>query len=190
LSSQWTGQTLFYIIKPQLPPGMKWVEGRPTQIQKTTRPDSVWPEVWKNLSPNLRKKEIALWETEGTQRAEMRAKYGVPTEIENDDKEYNKIISQAVKDFGVPSAPAMLLKQVGLAQGQPGARGHQDHISEAGFVSDEGFALVHTPIPMPKAMQIPDAKQAVDKEWLKLVTKRAWLLETVQPRAKVKRSRS
>ena len=92
-----------------------------------------------------------------------------------------KILSKAMKDFGVPAAPAMLIfhytKHAGAAQGKPGAREHQDHISNAGYVSDEWFALVHTPIPMPKAMQIPDAKKAVDKEWLKLVTKRAWFLE-------------
>ena len=45
--------------------------------------------------------------------------------------------------------------------------------------------LVHTPIPMPKAMKIPEAKTAADKEWNKLKDERAWLLETVKPRQQV-----
>ena len=64
-------------------------------------------------------------------------------------------------------------------------REHQDHVSTAGFVSGEWFALVHTPIPMKKAMNIPKAIEAVDAEWQKLADKKAWLLDTVQPKAKV-----
>jgi hypothetical protein len=64
-------------------------------------------------------------------------------------------------------------------------RKHQDHIAEAGFASDAWFAMVHTPIPMKKALTIPDAKKAVNKEWKKLEELPAWDLTTVQPRAKV-----
>ena len=46
-------------------------------------------------------------------------------------------------------------------------RNHEDHIVESGFNSTN-FDLVHKFIPMPKAMKIPDAKAAVDKEWKKL----------------------
>ena len=36
------------------------------------------------------------------------------------------------------------------------------------------FNLVHLPIPVPKAMKIPDAKAAVDKERDKFKTMQAW----------------
>lgn len=32
---------------PQLPQGYKWAEGRPTTLQKTTRPDKMWEDVWR-----------------------------------------------------------------------------------------------------------------------------------------------
>ena len=44
-------------------------------------------------------------------------------------------------------------------------RNHEDHITEKMFNSTNHCNLVHTFIPMPQAMKIPDAKAAVDKEW-------------------------
>ena len=45
---------------------------------------------------------------------------------------------------------------------------HEDHIAEKGFNSLSHCNLVHKFAPMPQAMNIPDAKAAVDKEWEKL----------------------
>ena len=42
---------------------------------------------------------------------------------------------------------------------------HEDHIAGKGINSLNHYNLVHKLIPMPKAMKIPDAKAAVDKEW-------------------------
>ena len=50
-------------------------------------------------------------------------------------------------------------------------REHQSKISPKGHASEEYYALVHTPIPLKKAMQIPKAKQALDDEWEKLEKK-------------------
>ena len=50
LSDSWTGKTVFYVLRPAGPPGYNWIEGRLTKIQQTSRPDSVWPEVWQSLS--------------------------------------------------------------------------------------------------------------------------------------------
>ena len=41
---------------------------------------------------------------------------------------------------------------------------HEDHIAGKGEHSLQHYNLVHKFIPMPKAMKIPDAKAAVDKE--------------------------
>ena len=59
---------------------------------------------------------------------------------------------------------------------------HEDHIAGKGFISMSQYNLVHKFIPMPRAMKIPDAKAAVDKEWTKLETITAW--DSEKPRAK------
>ena len=49
------------------------------------------------------------------------------------------------------------------------------------------YNLVHKFIPMPQAMNIPDAKAAVDKEWKTLETIPAWKLEKVKSKKEVTR---
>ena len=61
-------------------------------------------------------------------------------------------------------------------------RQHDDSFSTAGYISSEWYALVHTPIPIKKAMKIPKAKEAVDGEWTKLFKKGAWKYNTVKNR--------
>ena len=43
-------------------------------------------------------------------------------------------------------------------------RNHEDHIADKGYNSMLHHDLVHKFIPVPQAMNIPDAKAAVDKE--------------------------
>ena len=43
-------------------------------------------------------------------------------------------------------------------------RYHDDHIAGKGMNSLSNYNLVHKFIPLPQAMEIPDAKAAVDKE--------------------------
>ena len=45
--------------------------------------------------------------------------------------------------------------------------------------------MVHLPIPMKKALTIPDAKSAVDKEWKAPGDLPAWDLLRVRPKAEV-----
>ena len=42
---------------------------------------------------------------------------------------------------------------------------HKDHIAGKGIHSLNHYNFVHKFIPLPKAMKIPEAKTAVDKEW-------------------------
>ena len=58
-------------------------------------------------------------------------------------------------------------------------RNHEDHIAGKGFSWMTHF------IPMPQAMEIPDAKAAVDKEWQKLETIPAWQLGEVKSKKEV-----
>ena len=62
---------------------------------------------------------------------------------------------------------------------------HEDRIAEKGFTSMTHYNLVHKFIPMPQAMNIPDAKAAVDKEWKQLETIPAWELGKVKTKKEV-----
>ena len=64
-------------------------------------------------------------------------------------------------------------------------KGHEDHIAVRGINSLNHYNLVHKFIPMPKAMQIPDAKAAVDKEWEKLEKIPEWDLTKVRSKSEV-----
>ena len=59
-------------------------------------------------------------------------------------------------------------------------RNNDDHIAKKGFNSLTHCGLVHKFIPMPQAMNIPDATPAVDKEWEKLEKILAWQMDEMK----------
>ena len=74
-----------------------------------------------------------------------------------------------------------------VSAGGNSSRGHVEKVAPRGYTSEEWFACVHTPISVPKAMQIPDGLKAMKKEWDKLEVKDnpAWDVTQVRPRADV-----
>ena len=48
-----------------------------------------------------------------------------------------------------------------------------------------GSSRVHTAIPMNRALRIPSAKEAVEKECHKLENEKAWSVESVKPKQDV-----
>ena len=62
---------------------------------------------------------------------------------------------------------------------------HEDQIAGEGDNSLQLYLLVHKFIPMPRAMKIPAAKAAVDKEWEKLEKIFAWNLTKVRSKKEV-----
>ena len=48
------------------------------------------------------------------------------------------------------------------------SRTHEDHIATKRIYSLQHYNLVHKASPIHQAMTIPEAKAAVDKEWVKL----------------------
>ena len=64
-------------------------------------------------------------------------------------------------------------------------RYHEDHISAEGINSLNHYNLVHKFIPMPQALNIPDAKAAVGKLWEKLEKIPAWQLTEVRNKKEV-----
>ena len=62
-------------------------------------------------------------------------------------------------------------------------REHQDHFNHSAV---EQYIMVHTPIPIGKALQIPDAVKALDAEWEKLETKlKSWDKNAPKEKAQV-----
>ena len=123
-----------------------------------------------------RKAEIRAWEEEKPKLREARSLLGNP-EIEADDAEYNKILSDARAKYSLPDSPAMPV----MVQGCVGSGGktsaqrpHEEKISEKGKSSMCHYGLVHAPIPIKKAMNIPEAKKAANEEWDKLKETPAW----------------
>ena len=57
-------------------------------------------------------------------------------------------------------------------------RSHREKVAPAGFASKEYFAMVHTPISVKEAMKTPAGRAALEKEWVKLESKNAWLTDT------------
>ena len=54
LSDPWTGFTQFTLLEEKPPDGFLWSGWRLTRKQLTSRPDHLWPELWKSME-NARK---------------------------------------------------------------------------------------------------------------------------------------
>ena len=64
LSDAWTGFTRLVLIKESPPEGYTWSWRRLTRKQTTSRPDNVWPDMWKFMSDAAKKKAKQRWAIE------------------------------------------------------------------------------------------------------------------------------
>ena len=79
------------------------------------------------------------------------------------------LMSQPVEgSVGQPIA-----RPVGESAVQAVTRLHQEHFASKGDFSSNWFAFVHTPVSTQKALTIKEAKEALEKEWTKLESKKA-----------------
>ena len=130
--------------------------------------------------------------------------------IDPEDKEFKETIKNARKKLETPVAPAMpckiMKKNCGsgasnkiktrlacileadestrLRMEESLPNNHEDHIAGKGEISLQHYNLDKS-IPMPQAMKIPAAKEAVDKEWEKLEKISAWNLTKVRSKSEV-----
>ena len=56
LSDAWKGFTRFILLNERPPDGYTWAGGRLARKQITSRPDDVWPDMWKHVSDAAKKK--------------------------------------------------------------------------------------------------------------------------------------
>ena len=64
LSDAWTGFTRFTVLNEKTPDGFSWSGGRLTRKQTTSRRDTSWPEIWKDVSDASKRKEKQKWAIE------------------------------------------------------------------------------------------------------------------------------
>ena len=209
LSDPWIGFTQFTLLDEKAPDGYTWSGGRLTRKQLTSRPDHLWPELWKSMGKNAKLKEKQKWSEEKIHLDNARKLRGIYF-IDPEDKEYKETIKNARKKLETSVAPAMpckIMKNCGsggsdknktklacileanestrMRMGNSEPPNHEDHIAGKGENSLQHYNLVHKFIPMPQAMKIPAAKAAVDKEWEKLEKISAWNLTKVKSKKQV-----
>ena len=177
---------------------------RLTRKQLTSRPDHLWPELWKSMGKHAKLKEKQKWSDEKLHLENARKLRGIYF-IDPEDTEFKETIKNARKKLETSVAPAMpckIMKNCGsgasnkiktklacileadestrMRMGNSIPHNHEDHIAGKDENSLQHYNLVHKFIPMPQAMKIPAAKAAVDKEWEKLEKIPAWNLTKVR----------
>ena len=168
-----------------------WSGERLTKRQVTSRPDYLWPELWTKLGRNAKLKEKQKWSNEKP-KLDIRRLRGIYF-IDPEDKEFEETTKNTRENLETPMAPAMTCKTSkknnnGETRGKTNdfkskfvcileaasestrlrmeeslPNHHEDHIAGRGDNSLQHYILVHTFIPMPQGMKIPEAKAAVYK---------------------------
>ena len=109
LSDPWTSFTQFTLLEEKAPDGYMWSGGRLTRKQLTSRPDHLWPELWKSMGKNAKLKEKQKWSHEKLHlenAGKLRGIYFTDPE----DKEFKETIKNARKKLETSVAPAMHCK--------------------------------------------------------------------------------
>ena len=109
LSDYWTGFTQFTLLEEKPPNGYMWSGWRLTRKQLTSRPDHLWPEIWKTMGKNAKLKEKQKWSNEKLHLDNARKLRGIFF-IDPEDKEFKETIKNARKKLETPIAPAMPCK--------------------------------------------------------------------------------
>ena len=109
LSDPWTGFTQFTLLDEKAPDGYTWSGWRLTRKQLTSRPDHLWPELWKTMGRNAKLKEKQKWSEEKIHLDNARKLRGIYF-IDPEDKEFKETIKNASKKLETPMAPAMPCK--------------------------------------------------------------------------------
>ena len=109
LSDPWTGFTQFTLLEEKPPEGCMWSGRRLTRKQQTSRPDHVWPEIWKTVGQNAKLKEKQKWSNEKLHLENARKLRGIYF-IDPEEKKLKETIKNARKKLEASVAPAMPCK--------------------------------------------------------------------------------
>ena len=86
-----------------------WSGGRLTRKQLTSRPDHLWPELWKSMGKNAKLKEKQKWSEEKFHLENARKLRGIYF-IDPEDTEFKETIKNARKKLKTSVDPAMACK--------------------------------------------------------------------------------
>ena len=95
LSDTWTGSTRFTFLKPSV--GFSWSGRTLTRKQTTSRPDTLWPEIWKDMSDAPKRKEKQKWAVEKPKLDNARKLRRISF-IDPDCKEFKDIMKSASRN--------------------------------------------------------------------------------------------
>ena len=109
LSDPWRGFTQFTLLEEKASDGYTWSRRRLTRKQLTSRPDHLWPELWKSMGKHAKLKEKQKWSNEKLHLENARKLQGIYF-IDPEDKEFKETIRNARKNLETPMAPATLCK--------------------------------------------------------------------------------
>ena len=109
LSDLWTGFSQFTLLEEKAPDGYMWSGRRLTRKHLTSRPDHLWPELWKSMGKHAKLKEKQKWSHEKLHLENARKLRGIFS-IDPEDKEFKETIKNARKKLETSDAPAMLCK--------------------------------------------------------------------------------
>ena len=111
LSDPWTGFTQFTLLEEKPPDGYMWSGGRLTRKQLTSRPDHLWPELWKSMGKHakLKEKQKCSHEKIHLENArKLRAIYFIDPE----DTEFKETIKNARKKLENISGSCYALQKI------------------------------------------------------------------------------
>ena len=109
LSDPWTGFTQFTLLEEKSLDGYMRSGWRLTRKQITSRPDHLWPELWKSMGKHAKLMEKQKWSNEKLHLENARKLRGIYF-IDPEDKEFNETIKNARKKLETSVVPAMPCK--------------------------------------------------------------------------------
>ena len=95
LSDSWTGFPQFTLLDEKPPEGHMWSGRRLTKRQVTSRPDHLWPELWRGMSKNAKLKEKHKWAIEKKPKLDNARRLRGIYFIDPEDKEFKETIKNA-----------------------------------------------------------------------------------------------
>ena len=107
LSDPWTGYTQFTRLDEKPPDGDMWSGERLTRKQLTSRPDHLWPELWKSMGKHAKLKEKQKWSDEKFHLENARKLRGRICFIDPEDEEFKETIKNAREKLETSVAPSM-----------------------------------------------------------------------------------
>ena len=109
MSDMWTGFTRFNILDEKTPDGFSWSGRKLTRKQTTSRPHTLWPEIWTDMSEASERKEKQKWAIEKPRLDNARELCGAYF-MNADDEEFKDIMKSARRKLEAPMPAAMPCK--------------------------------------------------------------------------------